>query len=109
MVAYTQADSAAGSALLSILGLNLQDTTAQLGLGCSPISAVGVGSGNACEAQTVCCENNNVVSAHSYSLDVKWVLTRDVDAGRRCVHWLLTRVALSGGAVGGYFMVPDSA
>ena len=57
-----QANSAAGSALLSALGLNLQDTTAQLGLGCSPISAIGVGSGNACASNAVCCQNNNVVS-----------------------------------------------
>ena len=57
-----QANSAAGSALLSALGLNLQDTTAQLGLGCSPLSVVGVGSGSQCKSNAVCCENNNVVS-----------------------------------------------
>ncbi|PFH48943.1 hypothetical protein AMATHDRAFT_148816 [Amanita thiersii Skay4041] len=29
-----------------------------VGLGCSPLSVIGVG-GNSCNAQTVCCENNN--------------------------------------------------
>ncbi|KAI0738077.1 fungal hydrophobin [Daedaleopsis nitida] len=53
------AHSAAGSAILSLLGVVLQDVTAQIGLGCSPIQAVGVGGG-ACKAQAVCCENNNV-------------------------------------------------
>ncbi|RPD55308.1 fungal hydrophobin [Lentinus tigrinus ALCF2SS1-7] len=53
-------DSAAGSALLSVLGIDLKGVTAQLGLGCSPISAVGLGSGNACASQAVCCQNNNV-------------------------------------------------
>ncbi|RDX47330.1 fungal hydrophobin [Lentinus brumalis] len=52
--------SAAGSALLSVLGIDLQGVTAQLGLGCSPISAIGLGSGNACASQAVCCQNNNV-------------------------------------------------
>ena len=57
-----QSDSAAGSALLSVLGVDLQGVTAQLGLGCSPISAVGLGGGKACASNAVCCQNNNVVS-----------------------------------------------
>ncbi|KAI0770144.1 hydrophobin, partial [Fomes fomentarius] len=54
------ADSAAGSAILSLLGIVLQDVTANIGLDCSPLSVVGVGSGSACKASPVCCENNNV-------------------------------------------------
>ena len=57
-----QSNSAAGSALLSLLGVDLKGVTAQLGLGCSPISAIGVGSGKACASNAVCCQNNNVVS-----------------------------------------------
>ena len=60
-----QSDTAAGSALLSLLGVDLQGVTAQLGLGCSPISAIGVGSGNGCASNAVCCQNNNVVSVVS--------------------------------------------
>ncbi|KAI9063622.1 fungal hydrophobin [Trametes sanguinea] len=51
--------SAAGSAILSLLGLVIQDVGATIGLGCSPISAIGVGQ-SSCSANPVCCENNNV-------------------------------------------------
>lgn len=63
MLTTLQASSAAGQALLGLVGATVQDVTAKIGLGCSPISAIGVGSGNACQAQPVCCQNNNVVSA----------------------------------------------
>ncbi|KAJ8455409.1 hypothetical protein ONZ51_g12473 [Trametes cubensis] len=53
------ANSAAGSAILGLLGIVLQDLTAQIGLGCSPISLVGAGQ-SSCSASPVCCENNNV-------------------------------------------------
>ncbi|KAI0677539.1 fungal hydrophobin [Trametes maxima] len=52
------ADSAAASSIISALGIALQDVTAQVGLGCSPISVVGVGS-NSCASKPVCCENNS--------------------------------------------------
>ena len=73
----TQSDSAAGSALLSLLGVDLKGVTAQLGLGCSPISAVGLGGGEACASNAVCCQNNNVVSVDLsvlswYSGGEKW-------------------------------------
>ncbi|KAI0761470.1 fungal hydrophobin-domain-containing protein [Trametes elegans] len=55
-----RADSATGNALLSLLGVVLDDVTAQIGLDCSPLSVVGVGAGNACDAHPVCCQNNNV-------------------------------------------------
>ncbi|KAI0657137.1 fungal hydrophobin-domain-containing protein [Cubamyces menziesii] len=53
-------DSAAGSAILSLLGLNLQDIVGQIGLQCNPISVIGGGVGAHCSAQPVCCQNNNV-------------------------------------------------
>ncbi|KAI0823839.1 fungal hydrophobin [Trametes gibbosa] len=53
------ANSAAGAALLSALGVALQDVSAQIGLDCSPLSVVGVGAA-ACGAHPVCCENNDV-------------------------------------------------
>nr|ACM89295.1 hydrophobin [Phlebiopsis gigantea] len=52
--------SAQGNVLLGLLGIVLSDVTGLLGLGCSPISVVGVGSGNACTASPVCCSNNSV-------------------------------------------------
>ncbi|KAI8970904.1 hydrophobin 1 [Trametes punicea] len=54
------ADSAAGSLLLGLLGIVLEDVTALIGLDCSPITVIGVGTGNSCSANAVCCENNNV-------------------------------------------------
>ena len=55
------AGSAAGAGILALIGVVVQDVTAKIGLDCSPISAVGVGSGNACQASPVCCQNNNDV------------------------------------------------
>ncbi|KAH9919986.1 fungal hydrophobin [Epithele typhae] len=52
--------SPAGSALLGLLGVVVQGVDVLIGLQCSPITAIGVGSGNTCNAQAVCCQNNNV-------------------------------------------------
>ncbi|KAH9849346.1 fungal hydrophobin-domain-containing protein [Lenzites betulinus] len=52
--------SAAGSLLLGLLGVVLGDITGLIGLDCSPLSVIGVGSGNACSSNAVCCQNNNV-------------------------------------------------
>ncbi|KAI8974198.1 hydrophobin, partial [Trametes punicea] len=53
------ANSAAGAALLGLLGIVLQDVNVLLGLDCSPITVIGVGTGDACSANTVCCEDNS--------------------------------------------------
>ncbi|EIN05963.1 fungal hydrophobin [Punctularia strigosozonata HHB-11173 SS5] len=50
--------SSALSGLFNLLGINAGDVTGQVGVTCSPISAVGVG-GDSCNASPVCCENNN--------------------------------------------------
>ncbi|CAL1710925.1 unnamed protein product [Somion occarium] len=47
------------SALLGLLGIVVTDLTALVGLGCSPISVIGVGGGT-CNASPVCCQNNAV-------------------------------------------------
>ena len=57
----TQADSAGIAAILALLGIVLQDVNAAVGLDCSPITVIGVGTGNSCSANVVCCQNNNVV------------------------------------------------
>ncbi|KAI0812336.1 fungal hydrophobin-domain-containing protein [Irpex lacteus] len=59
------ANSAAASTLLGLLGIVLTDLTVPVGLTCSPISVIGVGSGSACDAHPVCCENNSFGSAIS--------------------------------------------
>ncbi|KAL1948738.1 hypothetical protein VTO73DRAFT_10544 [Trametes versicolor] len=54
------ADDASVATLLGLLGVVVQDVTAQVGIQCSPINVIGAASGNACSATPVCCENNNV-------------------------------------------------
>ncbi|KAI8974217.1 fungal hydrophobin-domain-containing protein [Trametes punicea] len=54
------ANSPAGAAILGLLGVVLQDTTAQIGLQCVPIPVIGVAAGDACDSHPVCCQNNNV-------------------------------------------------
>ncbi|KAM5537112.1 hypothetical protein V8D89_009258 [Ganoderma adspersum] len=54
------ANSASGNLLLGLLGIVLGDITGLIGLNCSPLTVIGVGTGNACSAQAVCCTNNNV-------------------------------------------------
>ncbi|KJA19437.1 hypothetical protein HYPSUDRAFT_95468, partial [Hypholoma sublateritium FD-334 SS-4] len=53
-----QGNAPAAAALLGVLGIVLQDVTAQVGLTCSPVTAVGV-AGNSCTQQAVCCTNNS--------------------------------------------------
>ncbi|KAI0648528.1 fungal hydrophobin [Trametes meyenii] len=55
----TSANSVSGSAILGLLGVILQDLDVLLGVNCSPLSVVGIGSGNACSATTVCCQDNS--------------------------------------------------
>ncbi|KAI0065201.1 fungal hydrophobin [Artomyces pyxidatus] len=47
------------AALLGLLGVVLQGVDVLVGLTCTPISVIGVITGNSCTAQTVCCQNNN--------------------------------------------------
>ncbi|KAI0737152.1 hydrophobin [Daedaleopsis nitida] len=53
------ANSAAAAPILASIGVVVQDVNALVGLTCSPITAIGVGSGSSCSANTVCCENNS--------------------------------------------------
>ncbi|KAF7800307.1 hypothetical protein EIP86_011556 [Pleurotus ostreatoroseus] len=55
-----ESNSAEANLLLGLLGVVLGSVTGLLGLGCSPISVIGIGSGNACSANPVCCENNSI-------------------------------------------------
>eukprot|EP00753_Platysulcus_tardus_P009143 PLAT1827.2.p3 GENE.PLAT1827.2~~PLAT1827.2.p3 ORF type:complete len:112 (-),score=0.92 PLAT1827.2:121-456(-) len=44
--------------LLGSLGIIVGDITGLVGLTCSSINVIGVGSGNECTANPVCCTNN---------------------------------------------------
>ncbi|KIJ28121.1 hypothetical protein M422DRAFT_270614 [Sphaerobolus stellatus SS14] len=52
------ASSSAVTTLLGLLGIVLGDITGQVGLGCTPISVIGVGQGANCAQQPVCCTGN---------------------------------------------------
>ena len=58
-----QATDPVVSVILALLGIVLDNVNALVGLDCSPITVVGVGTGNQCSAQTVCCDDNSTVSA----------------------------------------------
>ncbi|KAG6809650.1 hypothetical protein H0H92_015336 [Tricholoma furcatifolium] len=53
----TNASDAVASLIAGLLGLVL-DPSLVVGLTCTPVSVAG-GSGTSCNAQTVCCQNNN--------------------------------------------------
>ncbi|PFH48064.1 hypothetical protein AMATHDRAFT_49815 [Amanita thiersii Skay4041] len=44
--------------LAALVGLDVSQVTGMVGLGCTPISVIGL-SGNSCSGQTVCCSHNN--------------------------------------------------
>ncbi|KAL5522504.1 SC3_5 [Sanghuangporus baumii] len=52
------ASSSPSSDLLGLLGIVLQDLNVLVGLTCSPISVIGIGS-SGCNAHPVCCEDNS--------------------------------------------------
>ncbi|KJA19372.1 hypothetical protein HYPSUDRAFT_143836 [Hypholoma sublateritium FD-334 SS-4] len=52
------AQSASLAGLFSVLSIAVESVTGQVGVTCSPITAVGAG-GNACTQQAVCCSNNS--------------------------------------------------
>ncbi|KAI0643523.1 hydrophobin, partial [Trametes meyenii] len=54
------AGSAAVAPILASLGVVVQDLNIPVGLTCTAIDVIGVGSGNSCSANTVCCDNNNL-------------------------------------------------
>ncbi|KAF5329808.1 hypothetical protein D9619_009338 [Psilocybe cf. subviscida] len=51
------ANSASIAGLLGLLGIVVSTLTGQVGVTCSPITAIGLG-GSSCSAQPVCCTNN---------------------------------------------------
>ncbi|KAF9003047.1 fungal hydrophobin-domain-containing protein [Cyathus striatus] len=53
-----EASSPSIAGLLGALGIAVGSITGQVGVTCSPITAIGAG-GNSCTQQPVCCEGNN--------------------------------------------------
>ncbi|KAF9053322.1 hydrophobin, partial [Panaeolus papilionaceus] len=54
-----QANNSIIAGLLSTIGVVVSPITALVGVNCSPIDVLGIGSGGACTAQPVCCQNND--------------------------------------------------
>ncbi|KIJ28287.1 hypothetical protein M422DRAFT_169265, partial [Sphaerobolus stellatus SS14] len=48
----------AATNILGLLGVVLQDFSAVVGLGCTPITVAGLGQGANCAQQPVCCSDN---------------------------------------------------
>ncbi|KAI0777701.1 fungal hydrophobin [Trametes elegans] len=55
-----QASSPVFGLVLGLLGIVVDGVDALLGLQCSPLKIVGLGSDNSCASNVVCCENNNI-------------------------------------------------
>ena len=62
-----QAGSPAGAALLGLLGIVVQDVNVLIGVTCSPITVIGVGTGSSCSTNTVCCSDNSNVRNHAFA------------------------------------------
>ena len=60
-----QAGNSGAAGILSLLGIVVQDLDVVVGLTCSPVTVIGVGSGGSCSANAVCCEDNSHVSSYS--------------------------------------------
>ncbi|GJE94625.1 fungal hydrophobin [Phanerochaete sordida] len=56
------AQSSAAVAILKVIGTDAGDISSLIGLTCSPISFVGVGSGSECSGTTVSCSNGVIGS-----------------------------------------------
>ncbi|KAI0643530.1 fungal hydrophobin [Trametes meyenii] len=52
------ASDALASTLLGLVGVVIDDLSLPIGIACTSITGVGVGSGSACSSNVVCCENN---------------------------------------------------
>ncbi|KAI0628271.1 fungal hydrophobin-domain-containing protein [Trametes polyzona] len=48
------------STILGAVGAIVDGLNLPIGIVCTPVSGVGVGSGDACSAVTVCCENDSI-------------------------------------------------
>ena len=74
--------------ILGLLGIDASTVSGLIGLTCSPISVVGVGSGSACSGTSVSCSNGIVVSivnsCYSYT-DAKMTMIAQGGIGIGCV------------------------
>ena len=61
--------------MLGAIGVVLQNVDVALGLDCSPVRVVGIGSGSACSGTTVSCTNGVIVRC-LFAVAVFEVLTR---------------------------------
>ncbi|PIL29857.1 hypothetical protein GSI_08064 [Ganoderma sinense ZZ0214-1] len=55
----SKANDSVISTILGLLGIGGVADDVLVGLKCSPLSVVGLGSGNSCSQRPVCCENNS--------------------------------------------------
>ncbi|KAI0794695.1 fungal hydrophobin [Fomes fomentarius] len=53
------ADKPSASSLLGLLGIAVKGADVIVGIACSPITAIGVASGESCSSNVVCCQDNS--------------------------------------------------
>ena len=101
---FLQTSDPAISKALSLIGVNVQDIDVLVGLTCSPITVIGVGSGDTCSGTTVSCDNNEFVS---YPLECfggilgRLLTSARIASGRcyrLCPRHCLSRQAISRGS-----------
>ncbi len=77
-----QATDPSATKILGLLDIVIEGLGVLVGLTCSPISVIGVGSG-ACSANAVCCQNNSFVSVLVVSREARdssWFARRAVSS-----------------------------
>ncbi|KAH8109080.1 fungal hydrophobin [Phellopilus nigrolimitatus] len=63
------AGSTSSADLVGLIPIDLQGLNVPLGINCDPITAIGVGSGGSCSAQTACCQGNKDVGLVPVGVD----------------------------------------
>ncbi|GLB41321.1 putative hydrophobins [Lyophyllum shimeji] len=65
----SQSDSNSLAPLLAELNVVIEGPAALVGVHCTPVNVLGMGDGNKCAGQPVCCQNNDFVSPFTFLVE----------------------------------------